>query len=94
MEEKGPRRESWLEKTARTMALPGQVVAGVPRLELIGDRELYLDGYRDILSYSREEICVDGGRWVLRLTGRELEIKAMRAGELRLFGWIHGLELV
>lgn len=94
MEEKGPRRESWLEKTARTMALPGQAVAGVPRLELIGDRELYLEGYRDILSYSREEICVDAGRWVLRLTGRELEIKAMRAGELRLFGWIHGLELV
>lgn len=94
MGEKGPRRESLLEKTARSMALPGQAVAGLPKLELIGDRELYLEGYRDILSYSKEEICVDGGKWVLRLTGRDLEIKAMGAGELRLFGWVHGLEFV
>lgn len=94
MEEKHPRKEGVREKTARVLDLPGQAVAGLPRLELTGDRELYLEGYKDILSYSREEICVDGGLWMLRVTGRDLELKAMRAGELRLFGWVHSLELL
>lgn len=94
MEKKSPRKEGVREKTARVLDLPGQAVAGLPRLELTGDRELYLEGYKDILSYSREEICVDGGLWMLRVTGRDLELKAMRAGELRLFGWIHSLELL
>lgn len=96
MEETGkkPRKESFREKTSHTLALPREAVAGMPRLELTGDRELYLEHYKDILSYSKEEICVDGGRWMLRLTGRDLEIKAMREGELRLFGWVHSLELL
>ena len=96
MEETGKklRKESLREKTSRTLALPGEAVAGMPRLELTGDRELYLENYKEILFYSKEEICVDGGQWMLRLTGRDLEIKAMRERELRLFGWVHSLELV
>lgn len=96
MEETGKklRKETLREKTSRTLALPGEAVAGMPRLELTGDRELYLENYKEILSYSKEEICVDGGQWMLRLTGRDLEIKAMRERELRLFGWVHSLELV
>ena len=91
---KKPRKETLREKTSRTLALTGEAVAGLPRLELTGDRELYLENYKDILSYSKEEICVDGGQWMLRLTGQNLEIKALREKELRLFGWIHSLELV
>ncbi len=96
MEETGrkARKESLREKTARTLALPEEAVAGMPRLELTGDRALYLENYKEILSYSKEEICVDGGQWMLRLTGRDMEIKAMRERELRIFGWVHSLELV
>ena len=42
----------------------------------------------------REEIHVDGGAWVLRITGRDLEIKAMRSKQLRIFGWVTGLTLL
>ena len=96
MEEKtgNARKLSLREKTARLLALPGESLGGLPRLELSGDRELYLEHYKDILAYSREEICVDGGGWMLRLQGRELEIKAMRAGELRIIGGVDRLELL
>ena len=66
----------------------------LPRAELTGAGEVYLENYRDILSYSREQLCVDGGTWVLRITGRELEIKAMRAGELRICGRVAALEIL
>ena len=76
--EKKPRKESILEKTAEVFDLPGDVVAGLPRVELLGDRELYLENYKGILSYGKEELHVDGGAWVLRISGRDLEIKVMR----------------
>ena len=41
-----------------------------------------------------EEIHVDGGGWVLRILGRDLEIKAMRAGELRISGVVTSLTLL
>ena len=87
------RKEGVREKAARAFDLPGES-AGMPRLELIGDREVFLEGYRDILSYSREELTVDGGKWMVRITGRELEIKALGLGQLRMDGWITGLEIL
>ena len=87
------RKEGVREKAARAFDLPGES-AGMPRLELIGDREVFLEGYRDILSYSREELTVDGGKWMVRITGRELEIKALGPGQLRMEGWITGLEIL
>ncbi len=49
---------------------------------------------RGSLAYGKEEIHVDGGGWVLRILGRNLEIKAMRAGELRIFGVVTSLTLL
>lgn len=95
MEEKTePRKQSLREKTSVFFDLPADAVAGLPKLELTGDRALYLENYRGILLYGKEEIHVDGGRWVLRILGSGLEIQAMREGELRISGWITRLELV
>ena len=92
--ERSGKREGLLEKTAEGFDLPGDVVAGLPRVELLGDRELYLENYKGILSYGKEELHVDGGAWVLRISGRDLEIKAMRERELRIFGWVSKLEIL
>lgn len=95
MEQKGKRRrEGLMEKTSALLDLPGDVVAGLPRLELMGDRDLLLEHYRGILSCEKEEIHVDGGKWVLRIRGRELLIRTMREHELRITGWIDSLELM
>ena len=94
MSEHPERKPTLRESASRLLDLPAAGTAGVPRLELTGDRELYLEGYLSILAYSREEIHVDGGRWVLRVMGRSLEIRAMREGELRITGQLHRLELV
>ena len=88
------RKEGLLEKASVWMDLPGDAVAGLPCLELVGDRELRLENYRGILSCTKEEIHVDGGKWVLRIAGRELEIRAMRERELLITGWLDRLELI
>ena len=93
-QERAPRKICLREKTSRLLDLPADGVAGVPKVELLGDRELYLENYKGILSYGKEELHVDGGAWVLRISGRDLEIKAMRERELRIFGGVSKLEIL
>ena len=87
-------KEGLLLRASRLFDLPADALAGAPRVEVIGDGELRMGPHRGILSYGKVEVHVDGGAWVLRISGRELEIKAMGARELRIVGWVHSLELL
>lgn len=82
-----------LEKTAQSLDLPGDVVAGLPRMELVGSGEFWMEGHRGILSYGDREILISGGRLVVRLRGEELELRSMNANTMCISGRIAGLEL-
>ena len=47
--ERGKKREGLLEKTAEVFDLPGDVVAGLPRIEITGSRELRMENHKGIL---------------------------------------------
>ena len=93
MEKKG-RRESLLEKTAEVFDLPGDVVAGLPRVELLGDHQLRMENHRGILAYGTEEIHISGGKLIVRVRGSGLTLRAMNAGELLITGAIRGVDLI
>lgn len=75
------------------MELPADVVAGSPLLELVGKRELRMDNHRGILSYGAEEISVSGGRILVRICGKGLELSAMSEHSLLITGEIASVEL-
>lgn len=87
-------RPSLMEKTAELLDLPADVLAGVPRLELVGDGELRLENHRGILAYGREEIHVSGGRFLIQISGEGLELRAMTGLELLITGTIRQISLV
>lgn len=76
------------------MDLPLEEAAGLPQMELYGNRQLYLSGHRGVISYSTEEVAVAGGRLTVRITGKNLQLAAMTEGELRLTGYITQVELM
>ena len=85
MERKG-RRPGFLERTAEVFDLPADALAGLPKLELVGDRELWVENHRGILSYGGEEIAVNAEKAVVRIHGRGLELVSMsRPNTDRLF---------
>lgn len=86
------RKESILEKTAQALDLPPDV-AGLPRIELLGDRELRVEYHKGILAYGTEEIHISGGKLVIRVLGSELELRSMNAAELLITGHVRAVEL-
>ena len=92
--ERSGKKERLLERTAEALELPGDVVAGLPRVELTGDRELRMENHRGILAYGSQEIQISGGRLVVKVRGEDLELRAMNAGELLITGALRGVDLL
>lgn len=91
--EKKPRREGLLEKTAELFDLPADALAGLPKVELVGDRELRIENHRGILAYGTQEIHISGGPYVIQVMGQGLELRAMTGLELLITGRITGIQL-
>ena len=71
-----------------------QKFAGLPRLEMVGSRQLYLEHHTGILTYTDQQIDANTAGGVLRIKGERLTLLAMTAGELRVGGHIQSVEWV
>lgn len=81
-----------LNAVAELFDLPADVVAGLPRLEMVGSRQLYLEHQTGLLAYSEEAIDINTTGGILRVRGRQLSILAMTAEVLRIGGRIQCVE--
>lgn len=88
------RNSGVLDTVAELFDLPGDVVAGLPHLEMIGNRQLYLEHHSGILSYQQDCIDVNTHGGILRVTGEHLTLLAMTAGAVRIGGTIRAAEWV
>lgn len=83
-----------LGTVAELFDLPADVIAGLPRLEMVGGRQLYLEHHAGLLSYAETQIDANTSAGVLRVKGERLTLLAMTAGELRIGGKIDSVEWV
>lgn len=83
-----------LDTVAELFDLPADLVAGLPHLEMVGSRQLYLEHHAGILAYSEEQIDVNTPEGILRVRGERLTLTAMTAEELRIGGAIAAVEWV
>lgn len=89
--------KKWAQVSQQAMDrldLPVNLASGVARMELLGNRSLYIDRHRGVLAYSTEAVYINAGTVVVRVRGEGLELAVMTDEELRINGVIRGLELV
>lgn len=91
--ERQTRRRGAAEVVAQTFGLPADAVAGMPLIELIGDRRIRVERHRGILAYDPGEIHIGGGRVTIRVRGVDMELKVMNRTELLVEGQIFSVEL-
>lgn len=87
------RRRGAAEKMAQVFSLPADAVAGMPRIELVGDGQLRVERHRGILAYDPTDVHIGAGRITLRVRGLGLELRAMDRQELLITGRILSVEL-
>ena len=88
------RGKEYRARMAELFGLPGDLVAGLSHMEVLGDRQLFLEGHEGILAYGTECIDVSAHGGVIRVRGRELALKSMTEDEVRILGTIDGIEFL
>lgn len=81
-----------LAGAAELFDLPADMVAGLPHVEVVGSSHFYLENHHGILSYSGEEIDINGEGVVIRVFGSGLELVSMTGDALRIRGTIQRVE--
>ena len=84
----------YLARMAELFDLPADVAAGLSHMELLGDRQLLLEGHKGLLPYGTELFDVSGGGAVLRVTGAGPTVRSMTEREVRIGGRIDGVEVL
>ena len=92
--EKGRKKNQLLTEAAEMFDLPADVVAGLPHVELMGNRQFYMERHRGILSYSVEVIDINSDKLMVRVRGQGLELVSMTGDALRIRGEISQVEWV
>ena len=88
------RTELITQQAMDRLDLPVNLASGVARMELLGNRSLYIDRHRGVLAYSAEAVDINAGTVVVRVQGEGLELVVMTDEELRINGVIRQLQLV
>ena len=92
--ERNKREKKILGEAAELFDLPADLLMGLPHVEVMGDREFYMENHRGILSYSDEEISVSAEGTMIRIHGKGLELVSMSGEALRIRGAISRVEWV
>ena len=85
-------RKSVLEKAADMFSLPEEVLVGLPKIIMTGNRRIQLEYHKGLLEYSESLIIVNCGKMLLKVTGDGMEIVSMTAEELLITGLIFSFE--
>ncbi len=81
-------------RLAELFDLPADLVAGLTHLEVLGDRQLFLEGHEGILAFSDTQIDVSAQGAVVRVRGEGLALRSMTEHELRIRGRIDAVEFL
>jgi len=81
-----------LARVAEMFELPGEALAGIPKLSMTGNRQIHVEGHGGVLEYDNSTIAINGGTIIIHIHGRGLEIVSMSAEELLIAGHIEKVE--
>lgn len=76
------------------LQLPPGTMSGGSKIQLIGNRELSLEGCKGVLEYDNSIIRLNLGNRQLKLLGRNLSIRVLERNYVEIEGFIATIEFV
>lgn len=92
--EKEKPKASLKEKFAEMLELPKDVVLNIPRVTMVGDRDMMIENFKGVMEYEDTRIRVNTGSGVVRITGARLLIREITSEDIIISGEIRGVEFI
>lgn len=82
------------EKFVEILDLPKEIVLNIPKVTIVGNKDMMIENYKGIMEYEEARIRVNTGTGVVKVTGASLLIREITSEDIIISGDIHGLEFV
>lgn len=80
-----------LQKAAETLDLPSDMVAGAPRITMIGRTEVQIYHHTGLMQYGEQQLLFGTRRGTVLVQGDSLRLRAMNRDEVYIVGQIDGV---
>lgn len=87
-------RKKTKEAIVHGLSLPRDVIFGDFIITVTGNREIFVENYKGILTYEDDQIMVQGNHVALRIYGKNLVIEYYSQEGMKISGRIERLEYV
>lgn len=78
--------------TVDALDLPGDLVFDLPRLTMIGNKQLVIENHLGVVHFSPEKLDLEMKQGMLTVEGTDLSIKAIMPEEVIIEGRISGIK--
>lgn len=85
-------RLTYLEAISETLALPQEILAGAPIMNIQGRNSLLLENYKKVLEYSDTVIRIQTKLYYVSIIGNDLKIQYYTKDEMRVDGVFRSIE--
>lgn len=85
--------EQWIRRFADAADLSGEILPGIPLVELAGDSRVLIERHRGVLEYGETRICVGMKYGILSISGSCLEVMVMSRDKLVIIGKIDAIQI-
>ena len=92
--QRNSRKTRIMDRAADKFDLPGEVLGDLPRISVTGGQRVVVENHKGLMDYGPEAIVIAGGRVTLKLTGANLELRAMNVRELLITGDVFQVEFI
>lgn len=79
-------------KITNLLDLPSEIIMNLPLISITGNELVNIENYKGVIEYSSERVRINTTSGVLKLEGKNLELKEITAEEITVKGIITKLE--
>ena len=93
-ESKQQGRKKVREKFAEITNLPKEIILNIPKITIVGNRDMIIENYKGIVEYESGRIKLNTGAGIIEITGKELVISEITSEDAIISGSINSLEFI
>lgn len=87
-------RKHWAQRITEAADLQGEVMPGMPLVEIAGEQRVLIECHRGVTEYSPNRICVKVSYGQVCVCGCGLELSVMTKERLVISGRIESVQLI
>ena len=92
MGKKGKGEGSFREKMSELLELPKEIVLNLPKMVMIGNRQMMIENYKGIMEYEEYRVRINTSSGSVQIEGQGLNIEEITTEDILVTGDIHIIE--